>query len=134
MNRKMPLGTTSATVARNAIAGAAGQCRSVRGRNCGGSSLTATTLAVLADRVAIYKAARAVHRSPAFVLSLVNSGLLKAYRRGGPVKRPWLAVDLSELLAVIDRETLYVPPAMIGRRALKPRISKADLHPMAAAM
>lgn len=33
------------------------------------------------------------------------------------MNRPWLAVDLSELLAVIDRETVYIPPAMFWRRA-----------------
>jgi hypothetical protein len=82
----------------------------------------------------VYKAARAIHRSPAFVKSFIDTGLLKAYRKGGPVKRPWLAVNLSELLAVIDRETLYVPPAMIGRRAPKPRVDKSQLHPLAAAI
>jgi hypothetical protein len=86
------------------------------------------------DRIAVFKAARVVHRSPAFVMSFINSGLLKAYRRGGPVNRPWLAVDLSELLAVIDRETLYVPPAMVGRRAPRPRPTRRELHPLAAAI
>jgi len=82
----------------------------------------------------VHKAAKAVHRSPAFVRSFIDSGLVKAYRKGGPVNRPWLAVDLSELLAVIDRETLYVPPAMVGRRAPKRRVSKSELHPLAAAL
>ena len=86
------------------------------------------------DRVAVYKAARAVHRSPAFVMQFINDGLLKAYRRGGTAKHPWLAVDLSELLAVIDRETLYVPPAMVGRHSPKPRVNKTALHPLAAAI
>jgi len=84
--------------------------------------------------MAVFKAARMVHRSPAFVMSFINAGLLKAYRRGGPVNRPWLAVDLSELLAVIDGETLYVPPAMVGRKAPKPRVNPQALHPLAAAI
>lgn len=90
--------------------------------------------AIASDRLAIYKAAKAIHRSPAYVMDLVNAGLLKAYRRGGPVDRPWLAVDLSELLAVIDRETLYVPPALEGRRLPRPRVDKNALHPLAAAI
>jgi hypothetical protein len=84
--------------------------------------------------MAVYQAAKAVHRSPAYVMAFINAGLLRAYRRGGPVDRPWLAVNLSELLAVIDRETLYVPPAMVGRRAPKPRLKKSELHPLAAVM
>jgi hypothetical protein len=90
--------------------------------------------AAVEDRMTVYKAARAVHRSPAFVKSFIDAGLLRASRKGGPVKRPWLAVNLSELLAVIDRETLYVPPAMIGRRAPRPRVNKLELHPLAAAI
>ena len=90
--------------------------------------------AIASDRMAIYKAAKAIHRSPAFVMDLVNAGLLKAYRRGGPVDRPWLAVDLSELLAVVNRETLYVPPALEGRRAPRPRVDRNALHPLAAAI
>lgn len=90
--------------------------------------------AAVEDRVAVHKAARVVHRSPAFVMSFINSGLLKAYRLGGPVNRPWLAVNLSELLAVIDRETLYVPPALVGRRLPRPRVDKTALHPLAAAL
>jgi hypothetical protein len=90
--------------------------------------------AAVRDRMAVYQAAKAVHRSPAYVLAFINAGLLKAYRRGGPVDRPWLAVNLSELLAAIDRETLYVPPTLVGRRAPKPRAKLADLHPLAAAL
>jgi hypothetical protein len=84
--------------------------------------------------MAVYQAAAAIHRSPAFVMDLVNSGLLRAFRIGGPVNRPWLAVNLSELLAVVDRETLYVPPAMVGRRMPRPRVNKSALHPLAAAL
>ena len=90
--------------------------------------------AAIRDRMAVYKAAAAIHRSPAFVMSFINSGLLKAYRCGGPVNRPWLAVNLSELLAVVDRETLYVPSAMLGRRMPRPRVNKAALHPISLAM
>lgn len=86
------------------------------------------------NRIAIYKAAATVRRSPAFVMDLVNRGLVKAYRRGGPINRPWLAVDVSELLAVIDRETLYVPPAMMGRRVPAIRQKKSGLHPLAMAI
>jgi hypothetical protein len=85
-------------------------------------------------RLAVYKAAKAVRHSPAFVMKFINEGLLKAYRRGGPVNKPWLEVDLSELLAVIDQETLYVPPAMVGRKMPAPRVKKHELHPLAAAL
>lgn len=101
-------------------------------QNCGQKKHVGN--AIIEDRMAVFKAARAVHRSPAFVMKFINDGLLKAYRRGGPANRPWLAVDLSDLLAVIDRETLYVPPAMIGRRPPKARINKTALHPLAAAI
>ena len=84
--------------------------------------------------MAVYKAAAAIHRSPAFVMNLVNIGLLRAYRKGGPVNRPWLAVNLSELLAVVDRETLYVPPALVGRKMPRPRVDRTALHPVAAMM
>lgn len=84
--------------------------------------------------MAVSKAARAVHRSPAFVMEFIQAGLVKAYRTGGPVNRPWLAVDLSELLTVIDRETLYVPLALVGRKRPPPRVDRSKLHPLAAAM
>ena len=88
----------------------------------------------LQDRMAVYKAAAAIHRSPAFVMDFINHGLLRAFRIGGTLDRPRLAVDLSELLAIIDRETLYVPPAMVGRRMPRPRLEKRALHPLAAAI
>jgi len=90
--------------------------------------------ATLSDRMAVYKAARAIHRSPAFVTDFINHGLLRAFRIGGTLDRPRLAVNLSELLAVIDRETVYVPPAMVGRRMPRPRVDKTALHPLAAAI
>lgn len=82
----------------------------------------------------VYKAARAIHRSPAFVKEYIDAGLVKAYRRGGRHDRPRLAVDLSELLAVIDQETLYVPPAAKVRRESRRRVKVAELHPLAAAI
>lgn len=96
--------------------------------------VSARSSAISVDRVPIYKAAKAVHRSPAFVMEFVNSGLLRAWRTGGSATRPWLTVNLSELLAVIDRETLYVPPALKYRRQPKPRPTRAELHPLAAAI
>jgi len=99
-----------------------------------GNRVSEVVVGKLANRIAIYKAAAAIHRSPAYINSMINEGLIKAYRIGGSVNKPWLVVDLSELLAVMDRETLYVPPAQIGRRAPRPRINRAALHPFAASL
>ena len=87
----------------------------------------------LNDRLSVLRAARTIHKSPAYVMDFVNRGLLKAYKTGGSVERPRLAVDLSDLLAVIDQETLYVPPALVGRRLPRPRQIGKLLHPLAAA-
>lgn len=89
-------------------------------------------IAALNNRLAVYKAAAAVHRSPAFVMDLINRGLLKAYRRGGPINKPWLTVDLTELLAVMDQETLYVPPAASTPRPRRLKAETEKLHPLAA--
>lgn len=99
----------------------------------GETSLNPEIAAVINDRMAIYKAAKAIHKSPAYVMEFVNRGLVKAYRLGGSPERPRLAVDLSELLAVIDRETLYVPPAMLGRKPIR-RLERSPLHRLAAAI
>jgi hypothetical protein len=109
------------------------ESRSLRGR-LGDGDAPSPAMKVAMDRMAVYKAAAAIHRSPAFVMDLINHGLLRAFRTGGPVNRPWLAVSLSELLAMVDRETLYVPPAMVGRGMPRPRVEKTALHPLAAAI
>ena len=115
-----------------------GERHSLRGRLGERDASTPKTpspamLAIL-DRMAVYKAAKTIHRSPAFIMDLVNHGLLRAFRIGGTVDHPRLAVNLSELLAVMDRETLYVPPAMAGRRMPRPRVDRSALHPLVAAI
>lgn len=107
----------------------------LRGRlGDGDASSPSAAMLTLQDRMAVFRAAKAIHRTPAFVMDFINHGLLRAFRIGGTLDRPRLAVNLSELLAVIDRETLYVPPAMVGRWMPRPRVNKAELHPLAAAI
>lgn len=99
-----------------------------------GEQVPQATVEKLAGRMAITKAAAAIHRSPGYVMDMVNAGLVKAYRIGGSLNRPWLAVDLSELLAAIDRESLYVPPPLKMRRPMRRRIEYEKLDTFAASI
>lgn len=100
-----------------------------------GDRVSEIVISRLANRIAITKAAAAIHRSPAFIMTMINEGTIKAYRIGGSAKKPWLVVDLFELLEAMDRETVYVPPVQIRRRTMmRARPIGKPLHPAAASI
>jgi hypothetical protein len=81
----------------------------------------------LDKKLSLRHAAKAVHRSRRYIRSLIDTGKVKAYKIGGSDRNPWLAVYLDELEEAIRKDSVYVPPALAGRKV---RASPGDLHPL----
>lgn len=86
----------------------------------------------MSDKTPIRQAAKAVHKSRAYVRKLIDTGDVAAYRTGGTDEAPWLSVDLDELRRVVDRLSIYVPPIAPPQRRKLAR--SGQLHPAVAGM
>jgi excisionase family DNA binding protein len=63
-------------------------------------------------RISVRAAGKLVGVSRSRVREWIEQGKLAAYRTGGSDDAPHLEVDVKQLHAVADRETLYLPKAM----------------------
>lgn len=83
--------------------------------------------------IPIREAAKAVHKSRAFVRQLVDAEEVPAIVAGGSPKAPWLTVRIADVQAAIMRTQAYQPKTAKHHRRWHPRM-KNGLHPAAAAM
>lgn len=85
-------------------------------------------------QVPVSRAARAIGRRRGFVIDLIESGRVPAYRIGGGKKQTRLAVRLSELRQAVEVVTRYVPEGL----AQVPEVARVrrpgKLHPAAQRM
>lgn len=78
-------------------------------------------------KLSLRHAAKAVHRSRGYIRSLIDERKVRVFKIGGTDKRPWLAVYLDELIAAIEKDSVWVPPPAETRRK---HSSSSDLHPL----
>lgn len=86
------------------------------------------------DRMTLSDAAKAVGKRPAFVRDLIDRNKCRAWEDGGKIRKR-LLVNLDELKAAIDRETIYVPPRLKPgekppRRGRRPTPSSSSIDPL----
>lgn len=86
--------------------------------------------------IPIRQAAREAHKSRRYVRDLIERGEITAFKSGGRDDAPRLRVKLSELLAAIERDSIYVPPALRqpGMRQGRSAKRTGTLHPAALGM